>query len=498
MSSLRMLSPLFLGAAVAAASAGCGGSDEPPAGVRLPAFSDPADAPTPIKTAAVAVVRVATAGEVATGSFISSTGLLLTNNHVLGVTVCPKEGCYVQITRVLQRGAPDMKPEVVFAVPVAVDVGLDMAVAQLYDGPGGRMVDSPQHLTLAQNDGPSLVGRHINIVGHPEGHLKKWTDGVVTELDGEWFRTTAYTLPGDSGSPVLDDTGAMVGVMHRGAVGEDLFSSSSVNVFSVGTPAALLAASMSAPLPAAMISTQADTTEDKVVDNDAVYLNGRVANAKVNGQPVSVLSILGRACDAALARQDFQSPDDLSTALVPCYHAMNWIECRTDASSVSYGTVCPAADDSTAWAARFRAVNALWWGMNGQVDLYAVSFAIAHLQATMAAGATAGSQSLGEALATSSPPLDFGLANYLAAYEMFSYGGTDLVDYVKNYPKVLHYELQAFSIASTSGWLLSKGRLPRDQALSILSQLAGDPSVDIGAKLYIEEFRFHSGALPAR
>lgn len=494
MSLLRAFLSLLLGSALAA-SLGCGGSNDAP-GVSLPAFNDLPSAPMPIQTAAGAVVRVRTALEVATGSFISPTGLLLTNNHVLGAAVCPVEGCHLEITRLFQRGGANLKPDVLFAVPVAVDVGLDMAVAQLYDAPGGNMFASPQFLTLAPKDAASLVGKHVTVVGHPEGHLKKWTDGIVTGLDGEWFRTTAYTLPGDSGSPVLDDSGAMVGVIHRGAVGEDLFSSNHVNVFSLGTASAELAATMSAPLPAAMLSTAAETTEEKVVDHDAVYLNGHVLTALVNGEQVSVLSMLGRACDAALARQDFQSPDDLSSALAPCYHAMTWIECRSDASPSFYGTVCPAGDVADAWTNRFQSVNQRWVGMNGQLDLYAVSFAIAHLQPTMAEGVATGSQSLGNALAASQPPLDFGLANYLAAYETFSYNGTDIVDYIVHYQRVLHYELDAFNIASTSGWLLSKAKLSRESALAILAQLAGDPSVSIGAKLYIEEFRFEAGVLP--
>lgn len=491
----RTFSPIAVSAAFAASLVGCGGGGDDAPHVSLPAFNDISSAPMPIQTAAAAVVRVRTALEVATGSFISPTGLLLTNNHVLGVRVCPQEGCFVEVTRMLQRGSSDIKPDVLFGVPVAVDVGLDMAVVQLYDAPGGSMVGSPHFLTLAQVDAASLVGKHIAIVGHPEGHLKKWTDGVVTDLDGEWFLTNAYTLPGDSGSPVLDDAGGMVGVIHRGAVGEDLFSSNNVNVFSLGTASAQLAATMTAPLPAAMVSTAAETTEEKVVDNDAVYLNARVPTVTVNGQQDSVLAILGRACDAALARQDFQSPDDLSGALVPCYHAMTWIECRSEVSGGSNGTQCPTGDVAAAWSARFQTINSTWVAMNGQLDLYAVSFAVSHLQASFAEGVTAGAATLSDALARSQPPLDFGLANYLAAYEMFSYGGTSIIEYVENYQRVLHYEMQASSISSTASWLLSKGQLRRDQAFSIWSRLAADPNVSIGAKLSVEELRFHSGAL---
>ena len=66
---------------------GCG------SGPSFPHFNHIATAPAAIKTAARAVVRIHTAKAYGTGSFISPDGLLLTNNHVLGVPVCPIEGC---------------------------------------------------------------------------------------------------------------------------------------------------------------------------------------------------------------------------------------------------------------------------------------------------------------------------------------------------------------------------------------------------------------------
>ena len=67
---------------------------------------------------------------------------------------------------------------------------------------------------------------------------------------------------------------------------------------------------------------------------------------------------------------------------------MAWIECRVDASPVAYGVECPK--DVAAWASRFQAMNA----------------------------------SLRKFAANA--PLDFGIASYLAAFQITRYGGTDL------------------------------------------------------------------------
>src|SRR5207302_3942186 len=117
------------------------------------------------------VVRIRTAGSFATGSFISPTGILLTNNHVLGVEVCPQEGCYAEITFVYQRHSAPQQPQTVFVVPLAVDVGLDMAAVQVSTGPGGAAMDTPHYVTLASRDPRSLQGTHLYVAGPPEGHL---------------------------------------------------------------------------------------------------------------------------------------------------------------------------------------------------------------------------------------------------------------------------------------------------------------------------------------
>jgi hypothetical protein len=458
-----------------------------------PSFSDVLSAPAAIQTAARAVVRVESAGELASGSFISASGLLLTNNHVLGEPVCPREGCWIEITPMHQRGTPYQQPETVFAVPMSVDVGLDLAFVQLYTSQGGPRLVTPDFLTLRLETPASLVGTHVTVIGHPEGNLKKWTDGVVAYWTGDWFVSTAYILPGDSGSPAVDDNGLMVGIVHRAPIGEDLITSDGVNVYSIGTASSSIQAAMGAALPAVMISAAAATTAADAVANDRVYLNGRASSVTVAGTSVGVLTLLGQACDAALARQDFVSPEDLSAALAPCDDATLWIECRLDAGPPPYGVECPAAD-AAAWAARYQAMNGLWRGMNGTLDLYPVSFGIAQLQSSMGAGYMAGAQSLTQALTQAQPELDFTLANYLAAFQVPSYAGVNVAAFVAGYPAVPHYELEGRRIASAAGWLAYHGAMSKNEMLAILSQLHSDPRVDVGSKLYIEELEYAYGA----
>jgi hypothetical protein len=163
-------------ATAAAFVCGCSGGGP---SATLPAFDDVTSAPPPIQTAAAAVVLVTIPGATATASFISPSGLLLTNNHVLGIGVCPVEGCYAQLTWNYQRGSPFQQPVTVFLVPKAVDIGLDMAVLQASSAPGGPPLPTPSFLTIDSRDPASLEGTHVSIVGHPVGSVKKWTSGEV-------------------------------------------------------------------------------------------------------------------------------------------------------------------------------------------------------------------------------------------------------------------------------------------------------------------------------
>jgi hypothetical protein len=264
---------------------------------------------------------------------------------------------------------------------------------------------------------------------------------------------------------------------------------------STGTASAPIVAVLAAPPSAPVVSTTAPTTKEQFLANDFIYLNARVATVTVDGMSISAIPILGEACDAALARTDFTSPDDLDSALTPCYQAETWIDCRIPTSIVPYGIVCPAPTDQSTWTSRYQSVNQLWLGMNGQPDYYAASFAIAALQPSWDDGVSAGAESLRQVLDATSPVLDFHVAEYLAAFAIESYGGTQIATYVSNYKQVPHYELQATNIAYAAGWRYDNGSMSKAQLQSFLQQLFADPNISVGTRLAIEEYLYELDAL---
>jgi hypothetical protein len=367
-----------------------------------------------------------------------------------------------------------------------------MAVLQASWAPGGSPLPTPSFLTIDSRDPASLEGTHVSIVGHPVGSVKKWTSGEVVYSDGDWIWTTAFILPGNSGSPLLDDHGHLVGLLHRSADGLSLVTPDGVNESSVGTASAALIAAMGEPIPNSIWSVAASTTEANVVNQQLVYLAARTPTAIVDGSPEQVLASLGTACDAALAVTDYASPEDLSTGLEPCFEAENWIECRTDATT-PYG-VCP--DDTSAWQARYQAVFEYWRSFNGQLELDEMSFAEAALADSMADGLTAGAQVLSQALAEAQPALDFHVALHLAAFQIDTYGGTSVVDFARGYASFPDYALNGEYLVSTILWLGNFGALGASDTRRLLEAVHDDKSIDLGTKLLIELAEYDRGILP--
>jgi hypothetical protein len=102
---------------------------------------------------------------------------------------------------------------------------------------------------------------------------------------------------------------------------------------------------------------------------------------------------------------------------------------------------------------------------------------------------------MSQALASANTLLDFTVATYLAAFQVDSYQGTNILSYVQNYKNVPDYALQGSNIANAALWLNNSGELSGSDTNAILKALASDPNVDLGAKLYIEQVQYQSGEL---
>lgn len=62
-------------------------------------------------------------------------------------------------------------------------------------------------------EGSAKPGEGVYVIGHPEGLYYTVTNGIISRLDSEILQISAPVSPGNSGGPVYDDHGELLGVV---------------------------------------------------------------------------------------------------------------------------------------------------------------------------------------------------------------------------------------------------------------------------------------------
>ena len=183
---------------------GAVGFGAPGDGVLLDAYSGAVTAAVARATPAVAHLQVERDGRAAgsgSGFLVTSDGFLLTNSHV------------VHGGEVVGASFPDGSGGRAYLV--GDDPDTDLALLQVHNRPGAQ-------LELAASDGLQ-VGQIAIAVGNPLGFGSTVTAGVVSALGrtlrsrsgrliDDVLQTDAALNPGNSGGPLLDSRGRVIGV----------------------------------------------------------------------------------------------------------------------------------------------------------------------------------------------------------------------------------------------------------------------------------------------
>lgn len=146
------------------------------------------------------VVRLQAGDGMGTGFVVSKSGLIMTNAHVVGNNDAPSVQTYEGATfaaNTLRRSAD-----------------VDLALVQ---------VDPPSSEWMPMQVGPIAlpeVGSDVYVIGHPVGLGWTITRGIVSAVrkagevaKTEMIQTDAAISPGNSGGPLLDRYGQLIGVV---------------------------------------------------------------------------------------------------------------------------------------------------------------------------------------------------------------------------------------------------------------------------------------------
>jgi Flp pilus assembly protein TadD len=158
-----------------------------------------ADIPSIVEKAKPAVVEILTFDQqnrllkTGTGFFVSTDGALLTNFHVISGAS--------SIMAKTPTGAVYFLKSV-----VAVSESGDVAKLQF-------LVTDVPYLTLGSSLN-TVEGQRVLVIGNPEGLEGTVSDGIISAFRSgrKMIQITAPISPGSSGSPVLDETGQVIGM----------------------------------------------------------------------------------------------------------------------------------------------------------------------------------------------------------------------------------------------------------------------------------------------
>lgn len=152
---------------------------------------------------------IETPTSIGSGFIVSTNGIILTNEHVVGdfwpgaITVTLFDKRILRVDSVIRCDRSH---------------GLDLAI--IYCRPLAGLVQLPLAPTTPER------GTQIMAIGHPRGNPWLVSRGIVSgEATYSEFKHDAASNPGNSGGPVLDDGGRVVGVIVSGDIddnGDDL------------------------------------------------------------------------------------------------------------------------------------------------------------------------------------------------------------------------------------------------------------------------------------
>lgn len=176
------------------------------------------------RNAAPAVVLVVTNESIGTGVIIDRGGHVITNWHVI-----QNQSDIVVVLK--PKDSTDLKKELAFEATVEkVDEIADLALLKINSPPQNLMsLRLASSLNLA-------VGQDVHAIGHPTGgSVWTYTKGIISQIrtDFTWsasdrdhiatvIQTQTPVNPGNSGGPLLDDSGRVIGINSFRSQGQGL------------------------------------------------------------------------------------------------------------------------------------------------------------------------------------------------------------------------------------------------------------------------------------
>jgi serine protease Do len=167
------------------------------------------------------VVLIASTNTVGTGVVVSGKGDIITNEHVIRDAYKARGDEWVAVWFKPSNGVRPIKSDFVLARILQRNQQRDLAHIQLAQLMPQTAVVIPLATVMPR------IGQEVFTIGYPKTYLWSFNQGIVSQIrpDYAWkysdgilrsataIQTQAPVNPGDSGGPLLDREGAVVGIV---------------------------------------------------------------------------------------------------------------------------------------------------------------------------------------------------------------------------------------------------------------------------------------------
>lgn len=477
------------------------------------------EAPEAIKNAAKAIVKIRTRDGAGTGFFILGGDVFLTNNHVVGPENCSLEGCFAELDLNFAHGEkPESKK--VFLVPFFRDGERDLTAFEVYtpskENPKAERYKSPNALEFSAKPG-ALLEKNLYLIGHGLGGLKRWSEDTPDETFGDWIYSDHCSLPGCSGSPMLNAEGKIEGLVHSGLRFSeetiDLASPRSLAVFTEAKPFLSLIQESSA-------ETRKNTLEEFVslplsgemdledVSNLALIMDvmlGRGLGSvkalpgkgkkKKKESEVRLVADLLKVCESEVENEDHANDPQYTYEM--CEAARAALICAKDDKYYT-PSLCPTTEEQETWAGLYEEIAELVQLKNEDPIEWQLAAAIDFAPSREDMRKRARVKLL-EILETRKLNT-FETLQYIATTaltkEDMVYKGTDYLEVLTNYTKYPRYRLGYENIALALESLAdhpTKPFLTKPELQALFTTFLQDPKALVTLKAELESFAYEHG-----
>jgi V8-like Glu-specific endopeptidase len=455
-----------------------------------------------------------------TGSFVSYSGktYVMTNNHIVGPGNCALSGCYVEAFFNLEAGK-QVKKTVLFLTPVATDQDIDVSFFEFQEAlDDGTLMPFQAESTLSfkKLEKPrDLLKSKVYVVGHPRLGLKKFSVGNIIRLENGHIVVSAFTLPGNSGSPILTEDGNILGIHHSSVKRNDnitkvssLHEGKASSVFSLEI---VLKNSIESNLSTKdqFVSIHQKFSYSRAKKITPVFLATRVVPVLDSGK--SFFNELYQECRDSI-NLSATSAATFATSHEACTIARSWLGCQnletratsaftlSNAKTVDHpdfietGSWCPSSEIRRDWSRLFIQIGHKYETFVGQSSIPWSADAIFQGFTDRKRGMKAAFEETKLKIEQRNEPVRFDDILSLLRYSEFegnpSLKKMALVEMVKQYKRLYNYQYEILEIGESVILLVSQGRISRDMGKSIIKQLLSDENITLNAYLVLERKAF--------